>query len=260
MNKIISRGAPAVASFVLAAYAISAEPSAAHATRDSSPTDPFRINMGPQYGPTFPSVPKPPPPAKHWVDVTNWQRFLKSHWFALLDFELLDSNYPTGVFDAKTERATRLFQRSIFFGDPIAKRGVVNWATYYRAVRAGMPAYTPVFPHPMHVRGMDCFRMNLTQGDGPNGNPPGSQPPNGCPKPWNDVTDWQNFLMNTMGYIDHPPYPTGTFDPTTTKFTTQFQHDATVSGALAGKVDKNTFNAAEAKPYYMQTYSPVSHP
>ena len=84
------------------------------------------------YGATLPSP--PPAPATSWWDVSNWQSFLTS-------IGLLGAPYPTNMFDTPTQAATRSFQGSTEFGTALPMTGIVNKATYDKAVANGMPQY-----------------------------------------------------------------------------------------------------------------------
>lgn len=209
----------------------------AHAgsTRPGSPSDPFRINV--HLGDSG-------------QDVYNWQDFLKRKHFGLKD------GYPNGRFDPATKEATMRLQASYIHPTDkdygIAITGEVNWATYYRALEKGMTAYPPVPPHKMHTKNYgDYFRIVMRIGD----NDVTPNAPNGVH--FNDVHDWQNFLIS-VGYLG-AGYPTGTFGSTTVTATNLWQHDAKVGTLMWGKVDLPTYNMA--KTWGMDnTYIVVQHP
>jgi hypothetical protein len=107
-----------------------------------SASDPFRINMQMGYGPNTPTTPAPIPPATSWVDVTNWQTFLMLQPGQTY---LTVPAYPNDNFDQMTKQATIWFQQATINGHgpvmPPPPPGVVNLATYNKAVALGMPPY-----------------------------------------------------------------------------------------------------------------------
>ena len=187
-------------------------------------------------------------------DVYNWQHFLKCKGFGLNDNPT--HHYPNRHFDPATEEATMRFQASYSDGDGgIAVTGKVNWATYFRAVEKGMTAYETNPPHKLSTRNFgDYFRIIMRTGDSTGGVVPGHSP-----SVFNDVKDWQQFLVN-IGYLG-ASYPTTLFDnPTLTK-TSLWQHDAHVITTNYGKVDLNTYNMARTAPWGMDnSYIVVPHP
>ena len=97
--------------------------------------DHFRIGMQLGYGPTLPAAPVPVPPATSWWDVYDWQDFLKKRGF------LVGASYPTNMFDQSTATATQSFQGSATYSPVLPMTGIVNQATYDKAVAAGMTPY-----------------------------------------------------------------------------------------------------------------------
>jgi peptidoglycan hydrolase-like protein with peptidoglycan-binding domain len=206
----------------------------------------FRLNMTRGYGPHYPPTPAPSGGAERWVDVEDWQFFLKGLKYLNA---LQDPHYPNGVFDEATERATRDFQattKGSVATYALPQTGCVNIATYRKAVQEGMPEYHRVkLPnscavHPVHPKrpGMgalstappDDFHDALMQFNCKNFT---AQDP--------DVTDWQNFLV-ANSYMTSGTYKPGTFDGVTKTQTMAFQ--IAWSLARSGAVDHNTWNFA----------------
>jgi len=98
-------------------------------------TDPFRLGMMFGYGPNGPGT---NPNGGIWNDVADWQLFLQSP--AGGQAYLLGMSYPTDNFDNNTEIATKNFQNT--FGHLMT--GIVDKATYQKAVALGMPPYPTV--------------------------------------------------------------------------------------------------------------------
>jgi hypothetical protein len=95
----------------------------------------FRINMAFSYSPSTPPTPTNPD-GTAWVDVANWQSFLKVHG----EGQYLGPAYPTDNFDNNTKMATIDWQNK----NGLIATGIVNQATYDKAVSEGMPAYPTV--------------------------------------------------------------------------------------------------------------------
>jgi hypothetical protein len=225
MNKTVCYSAATVALLVLSGCA------------------PFRINMTLNYGAHTPPNPAPSAPATQWVDVETWQHFLVSQGY-------LTGSYEVNNFDVPTEVATKKFQST-----PGKKGGTyslpesacLNYATYRKAVQEGMPHYKPLrvphscvpcAQHTMHAKHAasgtlsfgDSFRDNtMATGCCDTGN-------------WEDVADWQNFLINN-GYLPPNFVVTGQFDAINTAPATKKFQMAWASAGLSatGKVDEKTY-------------------
>ena len=229
MNKIVQFGFIIAVSFILTACC-STSP---YRGKCGSAGDPFHINM--HYGGTR-QCPSPLGPSSHGPDVSNWQCFLMTHNYGLLDSgdSGMHYKYPNGEFDRNTEEATIRFQASGCQTHKIAVNGIVNPATYHKALRTGMTPYKPVALLRAGRRALEAilavsFRDNTMH--------------LGCTSTkTGDVGLWQQFLMNN-GYLGfNLGYPSGTFDPTTVPATMSFQADVHLSAT--GKVDPNTYKAA----------------
>lgn len=216
--------------------------------KTGSPTDSFRINL--QLN-------------DKGTDVANWQQFLQDKGFGLthdnsdhIPNDHSHRPYPNQKFDEETEEATKRFQALYINGNyGIAITGKVNWATYFRALEKGMPAYPPVPNNKVHTKNFgDYFRIIMRTGDSDGGIVTGHSP-----AVFNDVYDWQYFLV-TVGYLG-AGYPTHTFGSTTVTATSLWQHDAQVATANYGKVDTNTYNKAITTTWGMDSsYKVVPHP
>jgi peptidoglycan hydrolase-like protein with peptidoglycan-binding domain len=84
----------------------------------------------------MPATPTPPDGSIAWVDVTNWQTFLKTHGEA----KYLGPSYPTDMFDQNTETATQDWQNK----NHLPPTGIVNTATYTLAVAQGLADYPTI--------------------------------------------------------------------------------------------------------------------
>ncbi len=103
-----------------------------------SSSDTFRINMKNGFGANLPASPAPISPATQWWDVSNWQTFLMGIG------ELTGGSYPTNMYDANTVNATKNFQASTAFGAALTATGIVNQATFNKAVANGMIQFPTV--------------------------------------------------------------------------------------------------------------------
>jgi len=237
MNKIVTSGLIIVIASALGVYCSTA------AVQCGSSTDTFHIGM--KIGSSGP-------------DVRNWQCFLQAKGFGLTednsDHVRHDTAHhpyprPDGKFDGETAEATMRFQASTSYSKhPIAVTGTVTFATYWKAVRAGMPKYPTVRPSnlgPLHFAAVavNQFRVPMAQGCADSASPV-----------WADVAYWQTYLVN-MGYLPQTGFPTGTFGSTTQMATENFQSDYGVTGDVSGTVGTNTFNKAESNG--MPTYTKV---
>ncbi|HEY3898985.1 MAG TPA: hypothetical protein VGM54_10255 [Chthoniobacter sp.] len=112
-----------------------------------SPTDYFRLNMRQGYGPLTPPSPSPIGGAKMWVDVANWQCFL--------DVSLYKATNPPndsfGILDTQATKAFQTWAHTQGYTVPYPPNGIVDQNTYNAAVKAGMPAYTPVPTTALHA-------------------------------------------------------------------------------------------------------------
>jgi peptidoglycan hydrolase-like protein with peptidoglycan-binding domain len=233
MNKLFSLGSGIAASILLSACCATSP----YQAKYGPTSQPFHLNL--HYGGTR-ECPSPLGASSHGPDVANWQRFLMAHHYGLLDGGPNAYKYPTGNFDKNTEQATMRFQASGCPARPIVVNGVVTIATFRKALRAGLPAYQPKPP----LR----LRAAIEGGPGPltaNDNFRDATLHLGChntPGTWNDVTDWQNFLIANFYIATGSGYPTGQFDLTTQGATMSFQADCGIS--VTGKVDTGTYSWA----------------
>jgi hypothetical protein len=201
-------------------------------------------------------------------DVWNWQAFLISHNYGLQHrfhgpaaLTGRRPKYPSGNFDDATAEATMRFQGSGCPAKGIAINGALTFATYLKAVQAGLPDYgwtkpSPECPqilphgeHHFHVR-VSGPHTALTAGafrDGPMSL--------GCVDGGNgDVSAWQTFLRDT-GWLG-AGYPSGDFDTPTQSYTMIFQKTANVRTTALGKVDHPTWLAAKSYgPFPLQSSS-----
>ena len=180
-------------------------------------------------------------------DVTHWQCFLLEKGFG--------HAAPNGTFNQETVDATTRFQKSSCYGgnQSILPTGTVTYATYWKAVRAGMPKYKvtissqPSRSH-RHLTGRGAaIQGNVQIRDIGNGEAFFTPMKLGCKDKLNDpeVTDWQNIL-SCLGYTPGNP---GSYDIATQTATGNFQTDFNllgVNGVNMGIVDSaHTFATAK---------------
>jgi hypothetical protein len=238
--------------------------------------------MGDGYGPHYPPTPKPPGLADRWVDVEDWQSFLKGLG------RLQDPHYPNDVFDEATETATKWFQTTKFKAAnyELPDTGCVNFATYQKAIREGMPKYKGVLtPNscvvsaekpihnrpPMRTPGPWGGIATAPQATPDSFRDQWMKSPGYDTGTWNDILDWQNFLV-ANGYMKPNPagtnniYTPGHFDggtnPSTTSTTTAtrlFQNINGITTDPIGEVGPNTWSYANQFHTYQGGQNLVSH-
>jgi len=275
MNKILLGFICGFVMFVVASCAEKPLALGGHAKAKlgSSPraaTDLFRINMAYEYDSSYPATPTAP--AGGWVDVSDWQAFLKQNAF-------LSSQYtPSDVFDLTTETATENFQKAQK-GGILNQDGVVTQPTYNKATSSSwnMPKYPPVTPGLMSQyaarkrqqgsrvgtgrASTDPFRLNMKYGYDFKSPCWPIAPAGG----WVDVWNWQQFLKQkgflsckfVNGRTDHYQ-PSNLFDMTTELATENFQASELGGPQLprTGVVTKETYD--KAKNAGMMNYPPVT--
>ena len=174
-------------------------------------------------------------------DVKNWQCFLLEKRFG--------HTIPNGTFGKETEDATKLFQSSRCYRgtQDVLVTGTVTFATYSKAVRAGMPKYNLKKPS-------ECSRTRRRSHmmGGVQARTIGTYEAFYTPMKYEckdvtgdlEVTDWQAILQ-CLGYTVGNP---GDYDTSTQGATGDFQSDASligVAGVKTGIVDyKHTFVTA----------------
>jgi hypothetical protein len=229
------------------------------------PSDPFRVPMESGFGPNSPG----PTPAGGWIDVGDWQIFLKTHGQSAL----MGASYPNNTFDGPTEQATSNWQGQNGLTqsgkcDPptFAKAGLANPVATppaylkLRDEKSGRPLPTGTTPLPPPPQPAHLFRTNLQFGCGPNG--PLGAAPDGWGPYWDDVSDWQLFLMKlrkwtaadfkarTLGH----GHPNNNFDSATETATREFQRLMNLDEN--GIVDNPTYQAATtATNTFPETYT-----
>lgn len=204
----------------------------------------FRVNMTRGFSANSPAKPAKPIFTHEWVDVAKWQEYLISKHF------LAAGSFRLNEFDAATELATKKFQKWPGTGSESAElpqTGCVNFATYAKATREGLPKFKQVVAEPCHtlvkVKGARAVALGSNGNVGTMGGIGGGADFRivmkiDCTHP--SVKIWQQCLC-CLGYMNTA---SGTFDNTTVLKTKTFQGDVKLT--RTGSVDQATFNKADA--------------